>query len=446
MGSTSNAIFTGSSRYSQDFQNVITRAVSIASLPLNQLNTQKTDLSNQSSALSSLDGRFATLQSALQGISDALGSASLSSSVSDYTKASVALDDGAMQGDYSLEITDIGAYSTMMTGKWTGTSQTSHAYTLHIGADSYAINASDNTPSGVASAINEQYGDKVRATVVNVNPAANDYRISLQSTMLDTRALDITDETNTSVASIQSNGHPAHYIVNNSSVGVDSASRSVAISSGVTVSLLAPTDANKPVTISVNRAPDALSRALSAFVSAYNSAADAVAGQYGSSGGALSGDSIVLSLSQVLSRIGTSAPMDPSLPDMKSFGLELGKDGKLSFDSSAFSAAFSANPSGVLQFFGAANGRGFLQNSMDALDGVQNADTGLLKTAEKVNQGRIASLTNQISDQQTRIDDLQKSLQEQMAAANALVASMEQQYSYLYGMFQAMQTTAGQYK
>ena len=38
------------------------------------------------------------------------------------------------------------------------------------------------------------------------------------------------------------------------------------------------------------------------------------------------------------------------------------------------------------------------------------------------------------------------SMQRQMAAADAMIASMEQQYSYLYGMFSAMQTAAEQYK
>jgi hypothetical protein len=36
-------------------------------------------------------------------------------------------------------------------------------------------------------------------------------------------------------------------------------------------------------------------------------------------------------------------------------------------------------------------------------------------------------------------------LKTQMAAADALISSMEQQYSYLYGMFASMQTAAKQY-
>jgi hypothetical protein len=35
---------------------------------------------------------------------------------------------------------------------------------------------------------------------------------------------------------------------------------------------------------------------------------------------------------------------------------------------------------------------------------------------------------------------------EQISAADALIATMEQQYNYLSGMFQAMQTADAQYK
>jgi hypothetical protein len=41
-------IFTGTSAYSNDFQNMISRAVAIASMPINLLTSQQTALTNQS--------------------------------------------------------------------------------------------------------------------------------------------------------------------------------------------------------------------------------------------------------------------------------------------------------------------------------------------------------------------------------------------------------------
>src|SRR5207248_1987263 len=66
------ATFTGTSSYSKDFQNVISRAVAIASLPVNLLTGQQNALTSQSNELSTLDTKFTALQSAVQGIQQAL--------------------------------------------------------------------------------------------------------------------------------------------------------------------------------------------------------------------------------------------------------------------------------------------------------------------------------------------------------------------------------------
>ncbi len=44
------------------------------------------------------------------------------------------------------------------------------------------------------------------------------------------------------------------------------------------------------------------------------------------------------------------------------------------------------------------------------------------------------------------MDQLQQQLTSQMAAADALIATMQQQYSYMSSMFAAQQTAAQQYK
>ena len=56
--STTSTAPPSSSKYSSDLQQVLSRAVAIASLPLNQLNSQLTTLQNRSTALNSLNGKF----------------------------------------------------------------------------------------------------------------------------------------------------------------------------------------------------------------------------------------------------------------------------------------------------------------------------------------------------------------------------------------------------
>jgi len=442
MGSTSNAIFNGSSRYSQDFQQVISRAVSIASLPITILNEQKTQVSAESTALASLDSKFQSLSAAVAGIGNSFGWASYQANVSDPTKLSVTLGDGATEGDYSVNITRAGAYATSITrAAWTAGSDLS--YQISLSGTVYDLRPADSSAASVAAAINQSYGDRVRATVVNVGSADTpEYRISLQSTQMEDLAPDIL----LSAASLQDQkvtGQAVQYVVNNSGQTGQSSSATLQIADGLAVTLA--TGATGTATIHVSRGSSALGNALANFANAYNLAVDELGKQHGSSAGALSGNSVVDELTQALRTLSTYDGQSGSLTGLAPLGLDLGKDGHLTFDSAKFNVA--AQDSGTVQaFFGSADSSGFLKLATDTMNRVLQADTGLLPSTETQNQNQGNALDARISDAQDRVDQLQISLQEQMAAADALISSMEQQYNYITGMFEAMRVASEQYK
>jgi hypothetical protein len=60
---------------------------------------------------------------------------------------------------------------------------------------------------------------------------------------------------------------------------------------------------------------------------------------------------------------------------------------------------------------------------------LEDSTAGLLKTAESDLKTQITNVGNQISTKQNQVDQLQTTLTNQMAAADALIASMERQYS-----------------
>jgi flagellar capping protein FliD len=105
-----------------------------------------------------------------------------------------------------------------------------------------------------------------------------------------------------------------------------------------------------------------------------------------------------------------------------------------------------SNSAGVAVFFGSATGGGFLKAATNALNNLENTTTGLLKNAETDWKSQITNVGTQISTKQTQVDQMQTQLTSQMAAADAAIASMEQQYSYLSQMFAAQQTASQQYK
>src|ERR1039458_4193234 len=190
--STTPAAFTGTSAYSTDFANVISRAVAIADLPITQLTNDQTALTNQSTELTTLDTKFTALQTAVAAIDTALGGSSFQTSVSSPNVVDVSVGDGAQEGYYTMNVSSIGAYeSSMSTANWNvpEVAKTPTTFTLVVGNQNYSVTAADNSAQSVADAINANYGNLVQATTVNVSPT--DTRISLQSAALGQTRLDI---------------------------------------------------------------------------------------------------------------------------------------------------------------------------------------------------------------------------------------------------------------
>jgi flagellar hook-associated protein 2 len=554
---STSAVFTGSSQFSTDFQNSIKRAVDMASLPITLMTKDVTTLQSQSDTLDTINTKFAALQTAVQGMSDAMLGSSFQAEISDPAVVSATLGDAAQEGTYSIDVQNVGAYAVSMTpSNWDGTSSAKHAYQLWVGDMSDPKNKIDITPdndsaASVAAAINAKASDKVRATVVNVGSSSSpDYRISLQSTTLgakplqlvdashslqkqtvagdaSTKALsttsgtwaaranpagtqhtyqlwigdksdpaneiDITPDDNSAEsvarainenasasakvtatvinsgtedapdyriqleandvgalpldivdANLQNQtttGALAQFVVNSSGKVVTSLSRQVTVSDGITVNLLSSNSGN-PVSITVTRSTSALTTALTAFTTAYNAVVDELDLQRGASQGSLGGQSIVSDLKDALR--GISTYNESGGPIM--FGLELGTDGHLTFDQFKLFYADLSSSASVTNFFGSAAGGGFIKVAADALAKVEDSTSGLIATAKSNIATAITDTNTKISDKQAQVDALNERLLTQMSAADAAIAAMEQQYSYLYSMFSAMDTANKSYQ
>ena len=650
MGTSSTAptYFTGTSAYSTDFNNVVSRAVAIADLPITQLTNNQTALTTQSDELTKLDTKFAALQTAVAAIGTALGGSSFQASVSSDNVVDVSLADGAQEGYYAMNVTSIGAYESSMSAAnwnvpetngqpttftlvvgnqnysvtgadnsaqsvadainasygnlvqattvnvapgdtrislqsatlgqtnldllniptgptptslqqpaaagyavsqtaatWDASGSTAATYVLTIGGSQYNISPASNSATDVASAINTAYGGQVRAAVVNLGTSTSpDNRISLESTSdgpmngsttldlqrtgsasLQTQQIPVTSlsaaswdatadaagsrstynlvigsstysftpadnsaasvaaainslygsHVHASVVDLETGGSPdyrialqgpagafdiqktsvtsfqkeqtagalAAYEINSSGVMNTSATRNITVSYGVTATLVGTS--GNPVGITVTRSTGALNTALSGFADAYNAAVTELGTQRGQTSGALQGQSIVNQLSNLLSSISTYSSSG-QFSGLASLGLDLGTNGQITYNALTLMSADLTSSTGVTAFLGSATGGGFLKSATDALTSVEDPTTGLLKTLETDMKSQITDLGTTISTKQAAVDAMQLQMQNQMAAADALIASMEQQYSYLSGLFQAQQTADAMYK
>ncbi len=441
--SVTSTVFSGTSRFSADFQQIIDRSVSIASLGLMQLENGRAALNDRSAALSSLDTRFSALEDAIAALATALDTGSYSLSNSDGTVVAASLAAGALAGTYTVEVVNAGTYTSAMSADdlpkvddaGLESISTAASFTLTVDGVEYTIEPAANTLAALAEAINAETDAEVEATIVNIGPPeAADYRLSLKSAKLGAVALQLNDGTRDLMTTLAT-GTNAMYKVNGQPLaGITSSSRSVAIAPGLSLTMLKTGTA----TLTVARGTEGISNALSSFVAAYNAAVDELDTHRGENAGALEGDSVLFTLSEALRAITHYNSGSGAIDSLTALGLRFDDQGKLSLDGNAFASAAAEGFPALEEFFGEAATGGFLKLATDALDGLRDEADGVLTAALDSLDGQIKNQDERIAEEQDRIDRLEESLIERMAAADALIASLERQVQYFTGLFESL--------
>src|SRR6185437_1320462 len=178
-GVSSPTGFTGNSSFSSDLAQVISRAVSIAYLPMQQLQGEQSKVTGQQTELQKLSGQFQSLQSALDGINSSVGFGLYSATVGNNSVLSATTSTGIAAGTYAVDVTSTGSQTntisanglTTVTDPSVGNIDSSTTYTLTLNGQSFQLTDSDSSLNGLAEAINTS-GANVQATIVNVGSSS----------------------------------------------------------------------------------------------------------------------------------------------------------------------------------------------------------------------------------------------------------------------------------
>lgn len=394
MGTTA-ATFNGSSTYAADLQQVITQAVTVASIPLNQLNSNVTTLQGQSTELGYLQNGFNLIQTAIQGLTTASTGGSLSASVGDNTIATANLNTSAAvaAGTYTLNVISTGSPTTSVSNASlpavsdpsASSISTSGSYTLSVNGSNFTVTPTTNSLNALAQAINSS-GAGVSATVLNLgSPSAPDYHLSLQSTALGNIPIQLNDGSQNLLSTL-STGAPAQYQINGQpSTPISSDSSSVTLAPGLTVNLLG----TGQTTVTVADDPTASASSISSFVSAYNQTVDELATNHGSAGGTLTGQSVVFSLQQALRDMTNFTGGSGSVASIADLGLTFDGTGHLVFNQSQFDSVAAADPGDLAAFMGTGTGSGFLASAANTLSGLNDPTSGLFVGQQATIENRI---------------------------------------------------------
>jgi len=442
--STSSTGFTGSSSYSADLQSAIARAVGLASLPLQVLQNQQNSLTNQQSEISTINAQFSSLQTALKNLDSAVGTGSFTASSTTTSVATAFAGTGVRVGSYGLTVLTTGSHTntlskdglTTVTDPSSGDINSSSTLTLTVDGTNYQVSNSGKL-NELADAINASSAG-VQATLVNVgSTSAPDYRLSVQGRKFASTSIQLSDGS-TPLLNTLTPGSNVTYQINGQSNVISSDSRALTLSTGLTVNVLQAGSTD----INVIQGSTQASNALNAFAASYNTIIDELAKNRGQKGGALTGQSIVYSLSSSLHNVLDSTAQSGKISSVSDLGLTFDGNGHLQFDSSTFNTLASSSLSDVLGFLGNASSGGFLKSANAALTSITDTSTGLLATTNAAVGNSLSNLASKISDKTDQISTLQTNLTAKMSAADAMISGLQQQVSYFTDLFTTMRANA----
>jgi flagellar hook-associated protein 2 len=429
----------GVSQYSSDLQNVLTRAVAIAQLPVTALQNTDSSVLSQETELGSLQTNVSNLATSLSSLGSVASSQALSATSSDPSAVSVTATGATAATTYTINsITSAAAAAseTSLNGYADAAStpvSANGSMELVVGANTYDFTLAANNLTTLRDTINAQNAG-VTASILTTS-AGNYLSVTANNTGATTLQL-IDDPAGAKTQELSGTNQGTDAVFQLNGIKIDQPNNVVnSAIPGVTFTILAPSAT--PTTLSLATDPTQLSSALQDFVSNYNALATAVQAQEGQSAGLLSGDTVISQLQDTLGSLAGYSTTTGSINNLADLGVEFDDNtGQLTFDQTAFSALTSTQISDAFNYVGSATSGlgGFsqtLQEYADPVNGlIQTEETGLSQTDTDL-QSQISTLTANITTMQTN-------MAAQLEAADAQIAELQSQQQTLSASLQSL--------
>jgi len=429
-----------------DVGTLVSELVSASQAPQEAIIQNQTQaVTTEISAVGQLKSALSNFQSSLSAIDTPSAFDALRATSSDTTAFNATSSSGATLGSYSVSITALAqaqqivsntAYASSSANVGTGTLQ----FSLGGSSFSVTIDSSNETLSGIASAINSASGNPgIEASVITGSNGA--YLVLTSSLTGAANTITVTEtDGGTGLSALTYSSGSANYNVQTTAqdaafsiagIGYTSASNTVTGAlSGVTLNLLAKT--SSPATLSVADDTTTIESNIQAFVTAYNTLQSGLAqlGGYDATtntAGPLMGNA-ALTGAQNQIRAALYSVVDTgssTYNTLASIGITSKSDGTLNLDASKLSAALTSNFSAVSNLFSSKSGV------------ASSLSTAL--TNELASGGPIDSLSQTLVKQNNALTQKSQQLSQQMSA---LQASLTQQYSSLNALLSQLQSTS----
>ncbi|MBW8072590.1 MAG: flagellar filament capping protein FliD [Ferrovum sp.] len=428
ISSTSGLIPSGSVTSSSiDVASIVGQLMQVESQPMTQLQNEQSGFKSTITALNTVQGAVSSFQTAVQGLTS-LGQYQGYTTSSSNSAVSATASTSAIPGSYSVSVSQLaqaqslvaagqasetapigtGATTTLnfTSGTISGGTLSSGIYSGATftpngsGTKSVTINSSNDSLSGIASAINAA-GIGVTATVVD-NGSSTPYQLVLTGSSGVSNSMQISvsgDATLSSLLSYNPAGtqdltqvsaaQNAQLTVNGIALSQASNTVSNAVQ-GLTFNLTGTTAS--PATVSVAQNTGAVTTAVNNLVSAYNALNTAIqsVASYDSStntAGPLFGDPMVNNIqNQIRSILNTPISGTTSVySTLAEIGVTFQQDGSMAVNSSQLNTALATSPSDIASLFSTVG------KATDSLVNYTNSSTSTQPGTYAVNVSQVAT-------------------------------------------------------
>jgi flagellar hook-associated protein 2 len=439
--------FTGVSAYSDDFQTILSRASTIANLPVKALQNEQSDVVQRKVLATNLQTSVQSLADALGSLADVGDHQGVSASSSDSSVVSVVSTTATTPATYVLsEITSpaSAASETSATGYADSKADavsTNGTMKLTVGGKTveFTLDSGQNNLVGLRDKINN-LGLGVTATILTTGTGSKPNYLSISANTTGKTTLSLVDDpggTPKAWLTSTNQGSNAEFKLNGVSVS-KSTNLINDVVPGITFQIAGTTSGSKSVTLSLASDRSQLKSALNTFVSTFNAVSAEVDGQIGESAGVLTGDTMVRQVQQSLRKL-TNFGGSGSVKNFADLGLEMDNSGKLSLNSETFSALSDTQISAAFTFAG--SGTGGIGSLKKGLTQLSDSVSGLIQVQIDQYDKTDDRLTQQISDLNTRNAVAQAALSLKLQQADTLLAQLESQQTVLDASLQSLSLT-----
>ncbi|MCK4304835.1 MAG: flagellar filament capping protein FliD, partial [Candidatus Eisenbacteria sp.] len=452
--------------------NLVQQYMALEQVEINRLQASKEEIENQQSSLTELSSQFRDLRSEANkfrwgGISSPINTFGASSG--DTSIVTVSADATAAEGTHTVSVQSLATAHSIASAQFAGEEAFSlvgdYVFEIVQGEETYEVSVTIDEGSSnydamraVVLAINASGAD-VTASLAAIDARTDSYRLLLSSKTSGMEGLigQIADTSGnlTAVLGLAGFSEEGNYSANtlqgaantNFTIdGLEFVSYSNHISdalTGITLDLNGVSEAT--VTLSIERDVEAIQESVQEFLEAYNNTLNYVrnltsgADASGEGRGALTGDTMYMTLRRQLRRYVTAEVPDPTgqsdLVRLAQMGITTDREGRLSIsDSSAFEDALRMKPDEVERLFSDQD-HGIGVRMVELMDLYVGAG-GLISQQRSLVQSRGRTLDQRIAREETYLEKREEQLTTKLAVLQQMMTDLQTQQqimnAYMY--------------